>query len=118
MVKLLVDAAQSTSFVDSEGRSPLHIAVQSGQLNIVRMLVDMPRFDANAQDCDGNSPLHLAVLHQHTALVELLLGTTGINMELKDHSGQTALHLAVLHEQDEIVRMLLEQGADLTAQIG
>jgi ankyrin repeat protein len=82
------------------------------------MLVDMPRFDANAQDCDGNSPLHLAVLRQHTALVELLLGTTGINMELKDHSGQTALHLAVLHEQDEIVRMLLEQGADLTAQIG
>jgi ankyrin repeat protein len=128
MVKLLMDAAPNTSFVDSEGRSPLHIAVQTGHINIVRVLFGFedgsspgrstPRFDPNAQDNNGCSCLHLAVEGQKTALVELLLDFVGINVELKDCSGRTPLHLAVLHEHLDIAQMLLEKGADLTAQIG
>ena len=47
------------------GNSPLHVAVNLGNYNLVRVLLNMPDIEVNTENsqCDGATPLHLAVLH-------------------------------------------------------
>ena len=47
------------------GNSPLHVAVNLGNYNLVRVLLNMPDIEVNTENsqCDGATPLHLSVLH-------------------------------------------------------
>ena len=58
------------------GNSPLHVAVNLGNYNLVRVLLNMPDIEVNTENsqCDGATPLHLAVLHgKNIRLINFLL---------------------------------------------
>ncbi|KAG8043958.1 hypothetical protein GUJ93_ZPchr0458g22786 [Zizania palustris] len=76
---------------DSEGRTPLHWAVDRGHLNSVEILVNA-NADVNAQDNEGQTALHYAVLCEREDIAELLVKHHA-DLRIKDEDGNTVLDL-------------------------
>ncbi|XP_042036215.1 acyl-CoA-binding domain-containing protein 1-like [Salvia splendens] len=70
---------------DSEGRTPLHWAVDRGHLSITELLLNK-NADVNAKDGEGQTPLHYAAVCERTAIAELLV-KHGADIEVKDDEG-------------------------------
>ncbi|CAK7324209.1 unnamed protein product [Dovyalis caffra] len=81
-------ACQSISIPDSEGRTPLHWAVDRGHLNIVEALVGK-NADINAKDNEGQTPLHYAAVCEREAIAEYLVKQNA-DTDAKDNDGQSA----------------------------
>ncbi|XP_041105107.1 transient receptor potential cation channel, subfamily N, member 1 isoform X2 [Polyodon spathula] len=96
------------------GFTPLHLAAQSGHESLVRLLLNYPGVQADAEtNLHGSTPLHLAAQNGHTAVVGLLLSKSTSQLHLKDRRGRTCLHLAAANGHLEMVRGLLGQGAEI-----
>ena len=86
-------------------------AIQEGQIEIVKLLLDA---GADIEDRDrqnGHSILDKAVGDQQLEIVKLLLDR-GIDVNGLTTNG-SSLHLAVAYDLHEIIRLLLNHGADL-----
>ncbi|XP_051138073.1 acyl-CoA-binding domain-containing protein 1 [Andrographis paniculata] len=76
---------------DSEGRTPLHWAVDRGHFNITALLLEK-KADVNAQDDEGQTALHYAAVCERTNIAELLV-KHGADVEAKDKEGDAARDL-------------------------
>ncbi|KAL5538995.1 hypothetical protein UlMin_024314 [Ulmus minor] len=72
---------------DSEGRTPLHWAVDRGHLNVIELLVSK-NADINAKDDEGLTPLHYAAVCDREAIAEYLVKQNA-DPNLKDNDGNT-----------------------------
>ena len=108
---LLEDAAIDLEKALPTGETPLFCAVQEGQVEIVRALLNKNADPNNARN-DGWTPLQTAVLHGDLLVVQVLLAATLIEVDKPIASGATALMLAAQYGHTEIARALLEKGAD------
>jgi ankyrin repeat protein len=89
--------------------TPLHFAVESGDVRIVRLFIDNGAH-INAPKTDGQTPLHIACECGHKDVVELLI-SKGADINAKDNKGKTALSLAKESGHTEIVELLRKHGA-------
>ncbi|KAG7534074.1 Acyl-CoA binding protein superfamily [Arabidopsis thaliana x Arabidopsis arenosa] len=76
---------------DSEGRTPLHWAIDRGHLNVAEALVDK-NADVNAKDNEGQTSLHYAVVCEREALAEFLVKQKA-DTSIKDEDGNSPLDL-------------------------
>ncbi len=100
--------------------SPLSYAIDAGNAEIVRMLLD-----AGADPSFGGpywcgfpfgTPLHSAASDGHAEIVKLLLERgADVNATNEDHYGIMPLHEAILKGHADCVRLLLQYGADAEA---
>ena len=90
--------------------SCLHIAAQSGQLEVTRILL-RHRTDQNVLNNKGQTPLHLALAGGHINVAQLLL-EHGVDVDVLDDDGQTPLHLASAGGHFDVAQLLLKQGVD------
>ncbi|KAL6541487.1 Acyl-CoA-binding domain-containing protein 1 [Orobanche gracilis] len=70
---------------DSEGRTPLHWAVDRGHLNVTALLLGK-NADVNAQDGEGQTALHYAAVCERTDIAELLVKHNA-DKDIKDNEG-------------------------------
>ena len=93
---------------DMEGRTPLHLAVGTGNIAVAQYLLSIPGCRVDSQDESGRTPLHWAVQFGHDAMVATLLehGGTAQFFTL-DANGWTALHYAVHDSYVECVTQML-----------
>nr|TKW35104.1 hypothetical protein SEVIR_2G349400v2 [Setaria viridis] len=82
--------------VDSSGRTPLHLAILHGRLDVVELFLDVhtSAVQARISDDHGLFPLHTAAM-----------------AELVDEQGRNYLHCAVEHNQDSVVRHICQNDA-------
>lgn len=85
-----------------EGMPPLFLAVQHGDLSLVKMLLQN-NATPSIQNARGDTPLHEAVRRGDEAMVELLAHAPGANIYQPNAARQTALDLAPTPE----IRQLL-----------
>lgn len=75
----------------------------------MRLLLDHPYIDANAEDIYGSTPLSYAVETGYVNITRVLLNTTGVNVNKKTTvSGMTALHMVMKHDETLAARCKLE----------
>ncbi|KAG9459183.1 hypothetical protein H6P81_003691 [Aristolochia fimbriata] len=86
LLKYIEDGV-SVNLRDSEGRSPLHWAVDRGHVNNVELLIRKGA-DVNIQDDEGQTPLHYAALCDREAIAKLLVEHSA-GLDIKDNDGNT-----------------------------
>jgi ankyrin repeat protein len=106
---LLVDRGANTGCLDSQSRTPLHIACR-GCTGIVSVLIDRG-VDLDAEDDSRETPLHVASQWGCDDITRLLLDH-GAETDQLDDGGWTPLHVASHEGDDKIVRLLFDHGAD------
>ncbi|KAF9784232.1 hypothetical protein IL306_007745 [Fusarium sp. DS 682] len=79
---------------DEEGFTPLSLAAQQGNEDIIRILLAKSGIEVDAKDNAGRTALGHAAQKGHLGAVELLLDEGKANSWVKDKSGKTPLALA------------------------
>ncbi|XP_065861477.1 acyl-CoA-binding domain-containing protein 1 [Euphorbia lathyris] len=82
-----IESGVSVNLKDSEGRAPLHWAVDRGHLNVVEVLVGSI-CDVNAKDNEGQTALHYAAVCEREAIAELLIKQNA-DVTVKDNDGKS-----------------------------
>lgn len=107
-VQLLLDRGADVNLKESEGRTSLCWASESGHIEVVRLLLKKGA-DLEAADGYGWTPLHLALWSGHIEVVRLLL-EEGADLEAGDEDGRTPLLLALESRHIEVVKLLFSSG--------
>jgi ankyrin repeat protein len=91
-------------------------AVESGDVDTVRLLLDKYPGLIHSRDTSGYSLLHRAAQNGRLQLIELLI-KKGLHIDDPSHNGNklTPLHLAAWENQIDTALLLLEKGADIDA---
>ena len=74
--------------------TPLHFAVNRGNVNKARELLKHGRYDVNCRDGAGLTPLHCACIGGHVDMVRMLISEFQADTTLQDRRGDTPLHKA------------------------
>lgn len=111
-VGLLVQRGADLEFQDTDGDTPLSLAIQTGEEAIVEFLIEA-KANVNSIGVKGHTPLFFSV--EHPKIMRLLLENGAA--EMIDHTniyGLNALDTAAIKKQPEAVELLMEYGADLS----
>jgi len=109
-VRLLDEDAGVTA---GEGTSsPLHWAVDSNSVNIVRRLIEYDCVVDAVDETSGWTPLlRLASVTGHSGIGQELIDN-GAEVDFADNEGKTPLMQAVVNNHGDLVKVLLDAGAD------
>ena len=97
---------------DSEGRTPLQIAILEGQREIAKLLLNSG-VDPNGKFQFNEQYLNLAIDSSQPEIAENLI-RKGAKVNLKGPFGLTVLRNAVVNEMEGMVRLLLKHGARIS----
>jgi ankyrin repeat protein len=121
-VNFLLKHGADVNARDDTLRSPLHLAVYEGKLEVAQALVNH-NADLNSQDKSGKTPLHVLSEHLYDGGTIILSHTrllleNGAEVDRRDKDNQTPLHLAAATWQPspKLMRLLLEHGANANAE--
>ncbi|XP_065573811.1 putative ankyrin repeat protein RF_0381 [Artemia franciscana] len=92
--------------------TPLHLAVISGDLEVIKMVLDKGA-DVNARDIYGESPLHLAASSRCSQTVVECLLKYGADVHIRNSELASPLHLAALQEHPKSVENFVKSGVDV-----
>jgi Carboxypeptidase regulatory-like domain/Ankyrin repeats (3 copies)/Ankyrin repeats (many copies) len=112
--ELIIKGANVNAKEDSYSKiTPLFIAVETGDIEIVQLLLDNGA-KINAQDKGKQTPLMRLDDDATTELVRLLV-RYGAKVNAADKQGNTALTLAAGGADAEVIKALIDAGADVNA---
>jgi ankyrin repeat protein len=95
----------------------IHDAVDAGDLNKVKALLETDPNLLESKDNDGSTPLHIACLQNQVAVANFLIDK-GANVNARDNWNHTPLHNAngVFGQDYELIKRLIAKGTDVNAQ--
>lgn len=102
--------------VDTKGKSPLHYAAKSGDLERCKFLCTNFQYNVNLQSKKGRTPLMLAIKHKHESVALYLLDNAKINIHVLTKRQYHALHFAAYAGLFATCKKLVEMGAQLNAE--
>ena len=110
-VRRLISAGENVNGREDDRTTPLFIAVNNGNREIVQLLLDFGA-KVNARDDDKKTPLMELDDDASRELVEMLI-RAGAKVNAVSKEGETALMLAAEYSTAEVVQALIDAGADL-----
>ena len=110
------DPATLNSKDGKAATTPLHIAAENGNVDIIKLLL-AAGINVNLRRDDGSTPLFLATLKTKTDAARLLL-QNGASPNLGTYSGYFPLIVAVAQQNRVLSRDLVEHGANVSAESG
>lgn len=111
-VRLLLEAGFDPNKEDGNGQTPLHIAAESGDSEVFKLLIAHGAVVDERQDWDGLTLLHVAKCPE---IVSILI-QHGIPVDILSSDARTPLMNAIAGRQPYIVSSLLEHGADMNIE--
>lgn len=108
-VQVLLRAGARTDVLNTDLKTPLHIAAAAGFLDRDSNLLRHSKEEINKQDKDGNTPLLLALRFGDHKTVRALLGANA-SVEHVNKNGDSAVNMAILSNSAENLQALLVSG--------
>ncbi len=108
---LMTGHAEFLRWKDSMGATPLHKAIRSNQLEVVKWLLSVGA-ELEAVDNFRETPLHHAVKPRISKEITSLLLGSGADVAARNKNGETPLHHATFFDRIDQMALLLEAGAD------
>lgn len=105
-----VDGAECLSMCDRRGKTPLHVAAESGHDDVILAFKKFG-FDTKVYDLSRNSPSHLAAQNGHLSALKVLAEMGPLDE--KNKSGKTPAHCAAWRGNAKCVGFLAVKGADV-----
>jgi len=110
----VLQAGAATDFVDDEGRTLLHMAVEGGSDEVLASLLKHKQCpDLNKVTSEAETPLMLTCILDEPGMAKRLIDA-GADLNRQSRLGGTALTYAVATGSSEMVKLLIEKGANLT----
>jgi ankyrin repeat protein len=109
IMKIIIDQGARQSAVDSNGRTPLRLAVDMGAWESAKLLADSGGSDPFSAAGDGKTPAEIALAKGPDGVYALFSGKA---INARDASGNTILHYAARQGKPDIISLLLELGAN------
>uniref|UniRef100_A0A6P8I0Z8 Rabankyrin-5-like n=1 Tax=Actinia tenebrosa TaxID=6105 RepID=A0A6P8I0Z8_ACTTE len=117
IVQCLVEHKANVNSKDSEGRAPIHIAINTNHPIVTRLLLSHPELDMTAKDRSGKTPFAVALnTRNHEAAAAILARELGA-AEQFDSKGRNFLHSAILSNDVDTVLFLIGVSADVNSRI-
>ncbi|MFH1254659.1 MAG: ankyrin repeat domain-containing protein [bacterium] len=95
---------------NNKGQTPLHLAIDSKDTEIIVMLLGAGS-NINEQDNNGNTPLFSACWIGTEKTVKMLIDA-GANVNMQNYKGHTPLHVTVWNDRRNTLEAFLRAGAD------
>lgn len=110
MVKLLIRSGANVNHRNNTGSTCLHVAIQKGNLNVVKYLIDQGAI--LQQNNDGIGELYLACKFNNLEIVKYLIEERSIYVHTKNNRDDTIILCACAGGNIELVKYLIENGKD------
>ena len=104
----LVAHGADTSVKDSDGNTPLILAIMKGFTDLVKLILERDKSTVNTVNRSGTTALLVALRIKQTQTVKLLL-EHGADVSVTDTAGNTPLILAVMVGKTELVESILKK---------
>ncbi|CAN1150448.1 Putative E3 ubiquitin-protein ligase XBAT31 [Linum perenne] len=104
---------QQLSCVSNQEHGELFAAVQFGELDIVKIMLDRdPSLIHQTTVYDRQSPLHIAAANGQIEILSMILERS-VDPDVVNRHKQTPLMLAAMHGKISCLKMLIEAGANI-----
>ena len=116
MQMLLVEWPEQANLADFKGQTPLMLAANEGDVELVRLLLEAGA-NVDAQDYIGRTALHSAATGRSMKCVELILDRAPqVSSGVTHDEGNTALHTSVRMGQADCVKLIADEFPGLVSQ--
>ena len=108
--RLLENGADLHAY-DTSFKTPLHLAVLHGHINLVQLYICKKQATLHEEDVDGMQPLHYAAKTGNSQVTQMLLHASA-NVKAVDKKGNTALHWAAFSGDEWTIYLIMNSGGD------
>ena len=112
-VLLLSGKCDCNIVIDGEGRTPIHIACEKGDMQVLSYLLSFGKCITTAHDWKGKTALHYACIAANIEVVRMLLISAKSDPTLTDDDGKTPVDYT--NKNYDILRQLFKHGANPSA---
>jgi len=113
ILQLFLDKGANINARDAQGDTPLLRAVSFNKAETLKLLLNKPGIDVNAQNTKNHrTALHTAVVCNFKACFNLLLDAKSVNINVQDRDGKTPLCLCADLALDDLGKALIKAQAD------
>ena len=92
---------------DRYGHTPLHLAAEMGDAEVLAALLKSAEIEVNKLSNDKKTALYLAAKYGHAQAVTMLIASAGIQSEEAKGSCLAALEVAAIHEHAAVIAELI-----------
>ncbi|CAH0394295.1 unnamed protein product [Bemisia tabaci] len=117
VVQTLVEFGADVNAKDSDGKTPLHVAIVNQHSAIISLLLCHPGLDLTQRDKSGLTPFATALTCRNNKAATAILEKLPTAAEQFDNRGCNFLHMAIMKHDVESVLFLLSIQVDVNSRV-
>lgn len=117
VARTLIEHRANVNSRDADNKTPLHIAIENQQVEIISLLLSIPEIDLSLRDRSGLSPFATALTFRNNKAAQSILDKLPSAAEQFDSKGQNFLHTAIKKNDLESVLFLISIQVDVNSRV-